>query len=68
MIKDLNASYAKELKKLNFFKFTLFMMTLKIVNSIQANKIAAEYYLILKPGKPCKQFIENFFEFLYNTA
>ena len=39
MIEDLNASHAKELEELNFSDFVLFIIILKIINSIYANQI-----------------------------
>ena len=48
------------------FKFTSFVMILKIVNSINGNETIAKNFLILKPEKLYKQFVKNLFEFLYN--
>ena len=67
-MEDLNAGYAEELGELNFSKFTSLVMTLKTVNSIYANETVAKYYLILGIEKLHEQFVEDFFESVYNTA
>lgn len=68
VMEDLNTNYQEELEKLNLSEFTALVITLKTVNSMYANGTAADYYLMLGPGKLREQFVENLFESLHNDA
>ena len=68
VMEDLNTNYQEELEELNLSEFTALVITLKTVNSMYANGTAADYYLMLGPGKLREQFVENLFESLHNDA